>query len=128
METVNFLAALWGFSLVIISLAFLLRQKYIALAFSAVENQIAMLWFGILMVVMGVSSILAYNTWESSWRVVIALLGWLTLVKGVSFLFAPEIFSRLYLRAKNSSASFFPFVLVGGVLLGCVLIYFGLAS
>ena len=87
MDTLNFIAELWGFGFLSTGLALLINGKNIKKLFQFAESEIAMFYSGILVFLMGVASILSYNLWSSSWGVVVTVFGWLTVLKGLFLLF-----------------------------------------
>ncbi len=124
MEIVNFLAEFWGFSLVIISLAFLTHPKHLEHIIQLMEDQKNVLIFGIINVMLGIAFVLLYNVWDSSWRVIVTILAWLIVVRGFICLFSPNLVSKGLEKVK-AHRDWFSMILVALVLLGCVLIYFG---
>ncbi len=127
MEIVNFLAQLWGFCFIIISLAFLVRQMYIEHFFSLMEDAKNLLLFGLVNVMTGIALILFYNVWESSWHVIITVLGWLVTIRGVALLFLPGMVQKGLAKVK-SKTEWIPVGLVVFVLFGCILVYLGVAA
>lgn len=125
METVNFLAQLWGFSLIIICLSFLIKQRHVRTMFAVVEHESSLLFLGFANVVLGVASLLAFHAWLPDWTKIVTVLGWLLLAKGVFYLFAPETVVKMISSKKAKYMSWVPTELVIGVLLGCLLIYLG---
>ena len=124
MEIVNFLAQFWGFSLVIISLALLVNSKYIEYAIQLMEDHKNVLVFGIVNVMLGIAFVLLYSVWDSSWRVIITILAWLVTLRGIVCLFSPHFIKKGIEKAK-SHKDWFPYILVGFIILGCSLIYLG---
>lgn len=122
----SFLAELWGISMVIIGLAFLINPKYIERVFKYAEDEKTMFNWGILTLVIGLSMVLSHNIWAKNWQVAITVLGWLSLIKGMVILFVPEIANK-YLK-KVQVANFLPYALMAVVLIGLVLTYFGFTA
>ncbi|OGZ69253.1 MAG: hypothetical protein A3D44_01015 [Candidatus Staskawiczbacteria bacterium RIFCSPHIGHO2_02_FULL_42_22] len=125
MAIVNFLAQLWGFSLIIICFSFLVKPQHVKNIFVLLENPSALLVLGMSRVVLGFASLLAYSSWDLSWRVVITILGWLLIIKGVFYLFMPELAVDIMVTLKDRHINWFPVVAVAGIILGCVLLYLG---
>ncbi len=124
METVNFLASLWGFSLIIVSLAFLINSKNVEHVIRLAEDEKMLLLVGIINIVLGITLVLTYNVWDSSWKVLITILGWLVIVRGSLILFFPNIVKKGVAKIKTYR-DWFSVILVACILLGCLLIYFG---
>jgi len=127
MAAANYLAALWGFSLTIICLALLINKRSLKHIWHIAQDEVMLLFGGVMALVLGVASVLAFNVWDSTWTVIITLLGWATLIKGAVILFLPELTKKWYAKFEKR-ADILPVALVIGVILGCVLIYLGLSS
>jgi len=128
MDPVNFLALVWGFSLIIICFALLAKPKHLKNIFVVAESETALLFFGMLTVVLGIMSVLTYNMFDHSYRTAISVLGWLMVAKGVFYLFMPEMAVALMKKWQKAYMHWMPFALMAGVLGGCLLIYFGMLS
>ena len=126
MDTISFLASLWGFFLIIVCLAFLIKPRHIQAFFTLAENPNNFLPIGLLHTFLGLMSVLSYNVWSQNLTVIITILGWLLLAKGIFYLFAPESMAVMVVKWKANYISWFPIALVIGVVLGCALIYMGL--
>lgn len=124
MEIVNFLAQWWGFSLLIISLSFLINPKHIHKVFRFMENEAVIILSGITGVLLGVALILTYNVWESNWKAIITIFGWVILIKGIIRLFFPGFVLKVWARIKNRT-EWIPFLFLIMILFGCFLIYMG---
>lgn len=126
MEIVNFLAELWGASLIIISLSLLINQGNIKNMFGLVEKEGLLLVFAMVNVMIGIALVLTYNVWDNSWKIIITILGWLVLLRGVLVLFSPEFpkKARLYFERNINVLNG---ILLAFVILGCFLVYAGIA-
>lgn len=122
----NFLANIWGLSFIIVALSLLIYQKNIKRLFQLAENEINLFFCGVCSSVVGIAMILTHNLWVSDWRVIVTLLGWIALVRGIMLLFSPEIVISLHKKMENSQ--WISYALVLAVLLGCVLIYLGFTA
>jgi len=121
----NYLAELWGFSLLIISLALLIHPKSIDRLWQIAEDEMILFLAGAATLVLGIASVLAYNVWGQNWAVIITILGWLMAIKGAVILFLPEKMMKLCAILKSKSSSWISIALLIGVILGCLLIYVG---
>ena len=122
MEIVNFLANMWGFLFVVLGLIFLIQPKNIAHIFSLVEQPITLFLAGLINLVLGIVLVLTYNVWDSSWKVIITMLGWLVLLRGVLILLSPETVKKIVEKVKTKT-DWISIGLVIFVIIGCVLIY-----
>jgi len=126
MALVNYLATIWGIALVIIPFAMLLNEKYIKILFAEAKNDTTMFFWGVLTTIIGLAMVLSYNTWTSSWQIIITIFGWLSLIKGLAILFVPEYIKNWTKKIEN--ASFLQYALVVAILLGLVITYFGFTA
>ena len=124
MELSVFIAKLFGVVCVAVGLGMLFNSNYYKKMMHAVMQETGLIYFGgIAALVIGVLIVLNHNIWEPSWVVVITILGWLAVVKGVLLLVFPKSISMFesWFKAKST-------VTLAGVcalILGLVLGYFG---
>ena len=126
MELSNFLANVFGLSIITVNLSLLLYPKNIKNVFDSMQNELTLFSTGLISFVIGTTMILTHNIWVYDWRVIVTLLGWMILVKGVIRLFLPEIAVKMAKKWVNNQ--WIPSILVAEIILGCVLIYFGFTS
>ncbi len=122
----NYLAELWGISLVVVCLSLLIKTKYLRRLFASLEDSNNLFCWGLCSLVIGIASVLGHNIWVNDWRVVVTIFGWIGLIKGLTILLTPELTVK-WVR-KMEGASFLPFTLVIGVFIGLALTYFGFTA
>ena len=122
----NYLAEILGISTVVISLAFLVKEKYLKRLFTLMETGESFFLWGLISFVLGLAIVLAHNIWIQDWRLIITVLGWLFLIKGLFLLFASELMKKWAKKVEN--ASFLPFVMVVMVFIGLVITYLGFTA
>jgi hypothetical protein len=87
------------------------------------KNAALVYFMGFTAVILGILIVHYHNTWVKDWTVLITILGWLALLKGVLLIAVPrfvESYSRLIF--KGMGTQFFPYVAAFvGILFG----YFG---
>jgi len=92
MEITVFLAQFWGWLLVIVSLVFLVRREaFLEELFRLVEDKGLFLLSGYLALILGLGTVILHNVWVADWRVIITILGWSSLIKGVVRIGFPEV-------------------------------------
>lgn len=124
MELSLFLAQLFGLTLVIFAgLAFWRPELVTAAVRDMKPFSFPMLLAGFIGVFGGLAIILAHNIWEFNWRVVITLLGWVALIKGVFYVAFPETIMLTGVRALEGKRQ--RVVLFLAFLFGCYLVYCG---
>jgi len=126
MELSNFLAELLGISIVIISLSLLLKEKHLKNIFSAFEDDTKIFCWGAISVVIGVAMVISHNIWVKNWQVVITILGWISLVRGLFLLFLPELVKKGANKIKN--AQWLPIALIVFLFIGLALTYLGFTA
>lgn len=123
MDLSNYLAQIWGISITVSVLALLIRGGHLRRVFKSVENEECLFCWGITSFVIGIAMVLTHNVWVQSWQVVITVLGWIALLKGLSILFLPQATKNLAKKMENKE--WLPVVLVIGVFVGLVITYLG---
>jgi hypothetical protein len=94
----NYLAEVWGISIVVVSLACLIKDGHLKRLFASMETEDNFFLWGFISLVIGIAMVLAYNVWAWNWQIIITLLGWAALSKGLALLFCPEMMKKC---AKN---------------------------
>ena len=91
-----------------------------------VDDFSALYMGGFLAIAAGLSIVSYHNVWVSDWTVLVTVLGWLSLVKGVFLLAFPKVFQNFRgLYATESAMNVLKFVVLG---LGLVFGYFGFVA
>ena len=122
----NYLAEIWGISLVIVCLALLIKEKHLKRLFASMETEDNLFSWGLISFVMGVAMVLAHNVWVKNWQVAVTVLGWISLAKGLSLLFLPELTKKWVRKMENQQ--WLPIALVVGVFIGLVITYLGFTA
>lgn len=102
-----FFAQFWGILLIATSLAFLFRRENLKGMVQLIGDGKHTPIFGLIAFLLGLWTVLLHNLWVNDWRVVITIFGWLSLLKGISYLLWPSIivsFAKIY--RNNSVANF----------------------
>lgn len=122
----NYLAEVWGISIVVISLALLVKEKHLKRLFASLETEESFFLWGFISFVIGISMVLAHNIWVQNWQVIITILGWASLIKGLLLLFSPE-FMKSYAK-KIENKQWLPIALVVLVFVGLIITYLGFTA
>lgn len=113
MDTTIFLAQIWGPILLAVGLGiFISRNYYLKIYRELEKNTLAVLVFGIASMAVGIAQIGIHNVWSTLPEIIISILGWGTLVKGIMFLIVPNFVDKAGDWEAKSS-----FVSVGGIFL-----------
>jgi len=121
-----FLARLLGLFTILVIVALLFRGN--AMVEAAIGNQPAMLTYGIISLGLGLAMVLGHNVWSGGLLpVVVTLVGWLILIKGLVLLFlSPDILTQSY--AQMHYRENFNVYLVPSFIIGIYLTYAGFAA
>ena len=124
MEISIFLAKVIGLVSVISTTAVLIRYKEsLALEEEAVKNPAVTYLSGFVILILGVLLVVSHSVWTLDWRLVITIMGWLVLLKGIGRIFFPKTVKKLIEKKRDDRR----FLLVEAVVLlvGLYLIYQG---
>jgi hypothetical protein len=128
MATSVFLARLLGPLLLAVGASILINPKPFQTMAGEVARSITLVYlFGLFDFAAGLAIVLTHNVWAANWRVLITLIGWLTLLRGAVRILAPEAimgFAAKVLRKKQMM----PVAAAVTGVLGLVLCYFGYAT
>ena len=120
MNIANTLAVLMGSALVIVGIT-LFNKSYFNAVMTDLANSKGLLWItGFITFVMGTAIVALYNVWSADWRVLVTLLGWLTVIKGAFIMLFPSsmtLFYRRFLSDHLLTYSGIYALMLGGLLL-----------
>ena len=113
---------------VTIGLGMLIRPNYYRKMMRDITQNAAFLYFGgIMALIVGLLIVMHHNVWTASWTLIITIIGWLALVKGVSLLIVPDLMLKQFERMMSKPK----LPLIAGVValtMGLVLGYFSFCS
>jgi len=126
MNTPSILAEVIGAVLILTGIT-AVNKKYITQVMSGLEGSKALSWtVGLITFLMGAVVVALYDVWNSSWEVLVTIIGWLMIIKGAFITLFPNSSMPLYKKVANSSL-----VIVAGVIaiiVGLILFYLGLTA
>ena len=128
MQTSIFLARLIGPLLLLPGIGILVNPAaFRTLAGEVVRSVTLMYLFGLVDLAAGLAIVLTHNVWIASWRLLITLIGWILLIRGVVRVVLPRTVMEHAQKVVGNGQIYPP---MGGVLviLGLVLCYFGYVS
>lgn len=116
------IAQVLGIFFVVVGIAMAVNSKATAGAMeeSVAHKGVVFLW-GLLALFMGAVIVVLNNAWTSGLPLLVTILGWLALIKGVFILLAPGPAAALYRKCGKSGL--LVFVGVVAFVLGLVLLY-----
>ena len=98
MNIANTLALLIGSSLVIVGIT-VFNKSHFSAVMTDLANSKGLLWLtGLITFVMGAVIVALHNVWSADWRVLVTLLGWLTVIKGAVIVLFPSSMLLFYRR------------------------------
>lgn len=128
MPTSVYLARLIGPPLVLVGASMLVDPAgYGAIAAEFLKSPSLLYFGGVLGLLGGVALVLAHNVWTADWRIIITLLGWISILDSVSWILFTQQAARFWSPLLAGGG----WPLLGGaivLLLGAVLCYFGYAA
>jgi hypothetical protein len=120
MKIANTLAVLTDSALVIVGIT-VFNKSYFNAVMTDLANSKGLLWVtGLITFVMGTVIVALHNVWSADWRVLVTLLGWLTVIKGAVIMLFPSsmmLFYRRFLSNHLLTYSGIYALVLGGLLL-----------
>ncbi len=124
MEVSIFLAKAIGLASVISTLAVILNyKKSVTFEIELAKNPATVYASGFIFLIIGVLIIVGHPVFEFSWRILITLMGWAFLIKGIGRVLFPESVGRMIEKKQKNSWFIMGEVIV--FLAGLYLLYYG---
>lgn len=114
MDISLFFAQLWGAFFVIFGVLFIVT-KQLGKTIEMTDNKAFVISTGYITLLMGLTTVILHNLWVADWRVVITLLGWSTVIKGIMKIGFPESIHTQAQRFKVKQTLSAMFLLILGV-------------
>lgn len=95
MDISIFLAQVFGLYFIFAGIALLIRKESMKLLLNSLSRSGFMYLSGFMSLIVGIPLILIHNIWDGSWRVLITVLVWVILIKGLLLIFAPEFMTTI---------------------------------
>ncbi|MDB4121418.1 hypothetical protein N9576_00680 [bacterium] len=89
MDNSIFLAKFWGWYLIIFFLILSLNPKRIKQIFNDLNDEKFLIVTSFVAIIVGLLNILFHNIWEPNWKLIITLIGWVSLYIGLSLFIFP---------------------------------------
>lgn len=94
MDISIFLAQFWGWYLIIFFVILSYNPNRIRQIFDDLKDQKFTILAAFLAIIVGLLNVLAHNVWEPDWRLIITILGWLSLLLGLSLFTFPSVVGK----------------------------------
>lgn len=99
MELSLFLGRLFGFYLIAVGLSCLVQREGASSLVKMVMKEPGFLYFsGAVNILIGLALVISHNVWVAAWPVVITVIGYLSLFKGLAYLLIPFESHKKYLK------------------------------
>ena len=125
MNATLFIARMFGLYIIIMASILLFRRGiFIKFMEDFSKNYAVAFLTGIFTLIIGLAIVLTHNIWIWNWTVIITIVGWLSLIKGIWFIAFPDSMSKF--ASFYAKAKVFPVVhAVIALLVGIYLTYMG---
>ena len=100
MELTIFFARLWGIFFIVFGSLFIITRQ-LGRTIEMTDDKAFVISTGYITFLMGLVTVILHNIWVASWEVVITILGWSTLLKGISKIGFPEMIHKQAQRFKK---------------------------
>lgn len=90
MDSSIFLAKFWGWYLIIFFLILSFNPKRIKQIFNDLNDEKFLITTSFVAIIVGLLNILFHNIWEPNWKLIITLIGWISLWIGLSLFIFPK--------------------------------------
>lgn len=119
------LARFFGLYLAIISIFMLVRSDSVREMLTDFANSKAVMFLtAIITLMLGIILVILHNVWTPNWRVVVTLLAWITLIKGILRLFIPESAVKMMSKFTSNKSAYYITAIIT-LIVGVFLIYQG---
>ena len=123
MELSILLGKVMGFYFVVMGLALLFKTKVLQKSMEDyINDAVTALSDGVFIFILGLLIVLNHNVWDNSWRVVVTLVGWFALIKGLIRLWMPKSTMNAIVNTMNNKNIY----VIGGlvaILVGVFLLF-----
>ncbi|MCX5686736.1 MAG: hypothetical protein NTW09_04685 [Candidatus Omnitrophica bacterium] len=125
METSIFIARIFGLCYLVLGAGFVFNRKvFQQVVDDFCKNAALVCYGGLFTLVIGVVIILTHNVWVANWTVIITIIGWLALIKGIWIIVFPNTVSK-FIQAYQKNENLLIVNSIVILILGAVLTFFG---
>src|SRR5215469_2735818 len=128
MALTTYLAELLGLYIALMGVVMIVKpQAMRELMAGFADNRAFLYSLGALRVLLGLAIVLAHNRWSGTLPIVVTLLGWITLARGIAMLCLPPETERTVLAYFQQSGPYYAAAIVA-IVLGLWLAYAGFSG
>lgn len=96
MHISKFLAKVIGIYFIIVSTAIFINFNQFSSYINNLLNDAPLMFVtGFFTLILGILMIVSHNIWQWNWRILITLVGWITLIKAISIIFYPQFIDKV---------------------------------
>lgn len=110
------LAQFWGSLFIILGLLSL-KAKFLGKTIKRTDKTFFTVSTGYITMLLGLGTVILHNLWVLDWRILVTLLGWITLLKGITKMSFPEHVHKKAQMFKNNQSLEGIFMLILGLIL-----------
>lgn len=126
METSIFISKILSVVYIIVGLGMLLRTEFYKKMIEDINKNPSFMYLGgVMALAIGLVITNLYNRWEANWTILITLIGWIAIIKGVVILLFPKQMIKFSEKMLEKSLKAWGVFAVGT---GLVFAYFGYLS
>jgi hypothetical protein len=127
MNTANTLAVLMGNNAFVVVGISVLNKPYFNAVMADFVSSKGLLWItGFITFVIGMVIVALHNVWSADWRLLVTVLGWLTVLKGAVIMLFPSSMNLLY--RNFLSKQLLTYSGIYALVLGALLLFLGLTQ
>ena len=124
MDLSIFLARIFGVVYLAVGIGTLLSANYYRKAFNDMIRDTGVMYLGGAMaLIIGYLMVTYHNIWVKDWSVIITIIGWLALIKGLTMIIFPK--KMINLTTSMVKEKSMPIISAVTLILGVVLAYYG---
>ena len=125
METPVFIARVFGIFYLVAAVSIMVnRQFYQKFMEDYCKNTALVFFTGMFALIIGIVIVLLYNVWVADWTVIITIIGWTALIKGIWIIVFPNSVPK-FMQAYQKNAGLLGIHAIGALIFGIVLTFFG---
>jgi len=123
-----YLARFFGIYIALMGIVMMVRRKAILELMTAIIEQRALIFIlAMLRVLIGLAIVLAHNQWRGTLAIVVTLIGWITLLRGIALMLLPADAERKVLTIFERSSQYHAAAIIA-ILFGLWLSYASFAA
>jgi hypothetical protein len=125
MGTSLFIAKIFGLLYLVVGAGLILNRKAFQQIMDDFCKNTALIFFGgMSSLAVGVVIVLTHNVWVAGWPVIITIIGWIAIIKGVWLIVLPNTVPA-FMQAYQKNENLIIVQSVGALIFGIVLTFFG---